>query len=184
MGLPRALVDRARRVYSREDPTTAWREGQPEAAEAFGPWMAVRFRPGGSNEVEVPDRDGYGYVDEQARLLIGVEYEDGASLIDPVSGGFLGFDADDMVEIQSELETDRWFVDGGMGVLRRRRGVVGFTCNLRRAREATVETGLLAAVEPGAEPDTDQPDDVAADIQVPPQLARPVVPAGWEHEGG
>lgn len=188
MGLPRALVDRARRVYTREDPNTPWHEGQPHAEEAYGPWFACRFRPQVKNRVDVPDRGGYRYVDETARLLIGNTYEDGTPLVDTDDPTDF-IDADDMVEVQSELGTHRFFVNGAPGVLRRRRGVVGYTLEIRRARETEVQEGPLGTVDPGAEADLDQPDDVPQD-QVAPQLRGPaaalpqVADDPWAYEGG
>jgi hypothetical protein len=170
MGLPRALVDQARRVYAREDPGQPWREGQPPGEEAFGPWFKCRFRPSSRSEQATPERGGYSYVDETARLLIGKVSADGTPLLDlDDASAFL--DADDMVEVQSELGTHRWFVNSAPSPLRRRRGIVGWTVQLRRAREATVQEEPMA-------PQVAEPARVAA------PSGAPVVDPEWAWEGG
>jgi hypothetical protein len=136
VGLNRALVDRARRVYSAEDPAGTWQEGAPPGDQRAGPWFKVRLRPqsasntGGDNSAQ--------YVDERARLLIGLRYLDGAPLV--VAGEFVGFDADDWLEIESaELGAGRWKAQAAAKPMRRRKSLVGFRVELVRPREAEVE---------------------------------------------
>lgn len=174
MGLPHTLVDRARRVYAREDPATAWTEGQPSGEEAVGPWFACRFRPQSRSEQEPANRGGYQYVDEQARLLIGPDYEDGTPLVDADDPSAF-MDADDMVEVESELGLHRWYCTSAPEPLRRRSGVIGWRVGLRRAREATV----------AEEPLTGAPEEPVAPL---PQAAQPAAAAPrvseWDWEGG
>jgi hypothetical protein len=170
VGLDRALVDRARRVYNREDPTGAWREGQPKGEEALGAWVPVRMRRQDESEADNQVR-----VQEQGGLLIALYYEDG---ITPTYEGarFSAWDADDMVEVEYEGSTERWYVASGVRPLRRREGFVGFRCSLRQAREASVTEEELA-----------DPDLVVlgpAGEHAPPRGDLPVVADDFKWEGG
>lgn len=166
MSLNRALVDRARRVYTREDPSTPWREGSPDAVRAYGPWVRVRFR----RQVESEAGNGV-QVNEEGALLIGLKDERGVPTY--VAGRFIAWDADDMVQIRSaEGEDELWSVSSGVRPLRRRKGFVGFRCTIRAAREATVAEGPL--IEP---PHLAQ----APRAETGPM---PVVDPEWAYEGG
>lgn len=191
MPLSRALVDRARRVYVREDPTGDWVDGQPPTEQAYGPWFPMRFRPQAQNEVQVGNRGGYSYVDGVARVLMGLTFEDGSPVVAP-DGTFLAFDADDMLEIESaELGSARWYVNGGAVAIRRRRSLVGFRAELRRAREAQVQeepmdpsTRALAdnPVRIGAPVASDQP--TPEDVGVTPREIAVPDPDPFGYEAG
>lgn len=190
MSLNRALIDQARRVYSREDPDRPWQEGEPESAEAYGPWVPVRMRRQDESE-----QDNGVRVDEQGALLIGLR--DSLQAPTFVGARFTAWDADDMVEVAYEGATERWFVASGVRPLRRRRGFVGFRCSLRKSREAEVTEGALTldpalipeihvADEPppptGAPPDPPTAPTMPEVVE-PPPVAVPVDPE-WATEVG
>jgi hypothetical protein len=138
MGLNRALVDRARRVYEEEQPE-AWVEGEPVTEVKHGPWFRVRVEVGRPSE-QRPANTGTRFLDGDATLMMGMRYEDSVyGLVIDADGRFRAFGADDKLEVVASggAESFVWHVNTGVEPIRKRRTVIGFQCGLRRAEAPT-----------------------------------------------
>jgi hypothetical protein len=140
------LIDRARRVFEEQQPTGAseWVEGEPRFSDTpkHGPWFRARLTVREPRE-DAPQGRGYRYLEGDAELMLGTRDLEGGYLADP-DGRFVGFDADDRVEVITkggEL-SELWLVNTGAEPIRKVRGrLLGFKVGLNRVRDVTVERG-------------------------------------------
>lgn len=137
------LIDQARRVYEREQPTgpDEWEEGEPRFDDRpnHGPWFRARLTIREPRE-EATGR-GYRYLEGDAELMVGLRDLEGGFLVDP-DGRFVGFDADDQVEVlpKGAERPELWSVNTGMEPIRKVRGkLLGFRVGLNRVRDVSVD---------------------------------------------
>jgi hypothetical protein len=156
-------VDQARAVYEVEDVTQPWIEGEPESQQELGPWFACRLTVAepteGTGIAGMRGLAGRGYhrLEGTAKLLMLNVFVDGSSVTDdtPGIGHFIAFDDGMMLQVKSTASPDEvWHVASGIMPIRKKRGrAIGYQCELRRAREPRVTTGVLpAAGTPEPEP--------------------------------
>lgn len=134
------LIDQARRVYSEQAPT-GWTEDGPTFATKHGPWFKCRLTEQEPREQLPAGRGVYRYLSGDAELLVGVRDLEGGRLV-AVDGVFVGFDADDKLEVVKKGTTEPvlWEMNTRVEPIRRVRGkLLGFKVGLVRVEDTRVE---------------------------------------------
>lgn len=139
MSLNSALVDRARRVYSSEQPGD-WGEGEPSFDKDLrGPWFRARLTVHEPREQSPQGRGGYVFLQGDAELLFGVRDLEGGRMADE-TGQFRAWESDDALEVASaNLGTRIWQINTGVEPIRKKRTVIGYKVGLVRVDDVTVD---------------------------------------------
>lgn len=134
------LIDQARRVYSEQAPT-GWTEDGPVFGTKHGPWFKCRLTEQEPREQLPAGRGVYRYLEGDAELLVGVRDMEGGSLV-AADGAFVGFDADDKLEVVKKGETRAvlWEMNTRVEPIRKVHGArKGFKVGLTRVDDTRVE---------------------------------------------
>lgn len=135
------LIDQARRVYTERSPVTPWPEGEPPDDDRRGPWFKCRLTEREPREQAPAGRGVYVYMQGDAELLVGLRDLESGRLVD-AGGVFVGFDADDMLEVVKKRTTEPvlWQINTQPEPIRRVRGaLLGYKVGLVRVDDVEVQ---------------------------------------------